>query len=108
MKKLDSSDIIAIVIIVAEFITTVLVTIFLAIWKPVPGGLIALGAVLALFGICLTLLAEEVATLKNEEHSIFNRAAGSNQDETPSSLQVFGIKISGYILLGFQLILLFV
>ena len=107
MKKLDSSDIIAIVIMVAEFITTVLVTIFLAVWKPVPGGMIALGAVSALLGICLTLLAEEVATLKNEEHSIFNRAA-SNQDETPSSLQVFGVKISGYLLFSLQLILLFI
>ena len=82
-------------------------TLIIAIFKPFKLWRTVFTGAVAIFAVTLICFADFWASYKNRRYSYFYRRKFDGEDDEPSDFAIVATKITGYLFLGYQTVLLF-
>ena len=107
MKKyLTGANVQAVVLLLVSIAETVIMALF----KTTGAGFVALFQIISVIGIAMLRFAPHIALIDNIIHSAFYRrnASGSYEDDEPSEIAIFFVKLAGYMLFAVQTVFMFI
>lgn len=90
------------------FLISVALTVIMALFKPMDVRTIVLLQIASIAAIAIIRFAPKIAYLGNFLHFRFYREnAGNGENDEPSDLATFFVKLTGYCVLALQIIFMF-
>lgn len=105
MKRLFTASNVQFIILLT---VSIIMTVFVLLFKPFPASLILLFQLLTTVGILEIRFAYQIARFHNRMHSFFHRRESDEELDEPSDWAIFCTKAGGYLMLIPQLMIMFI